>query len=184
MNNTNFLRAVGTHLVAAAIGAAITAGTSYWYCETLSHENLVLRAENALIRAEILKARGVLLKTSSTLIRVQEQHEQEKKDAEKLGREIEVSLSAYNAVKRQTDSTPNKNALMQRPKPGLSVAVSRDLSHLLGATVYLPGIGVRQVDDLMADRFERSVDVLMPTIKEAKEFGRRDVKMVVVTKKG
>lgn len=99
----------------------------------------------------------------------------------KRNRSIQVDLSAYNATERQTDSTPHKNALMKKPKPGLSVAVSRDLQHLLGAVVYIPEVGVRQVDDLMNERYIRSVDVLMPTEKHARDFGKRvGVDMVVV----
>jgi len=100
-------------------------------------------------------------------------------ELEKMVAPVTVDVSAYNAVRRQTDADPQRNAIMRKPKPGLSVAVSRDLAHLLGQEIWLEGLGVRQVDDLMHPRYERRVDILMPGERQAREFGvRRGLRLV------
>jgi len=60
---------------------------------------------------------------------------------------------------------------MERPVVGRTVAVSHDLKHLLGKTVYVEGYGVRRVNDLMARRWERRIDVLVGSKEEARQRG-------------
>ena len=97
------------------------------------------------------------------------------------GRMLEVDLSAYTARVEECDATPEVTAIMEPPVPGWTVAVSRDMQHMLGARVYIEGIGVRRVNDLMNPRYNRRVDLLVPTVAEAKQVGvRNNVKMVVL----
>lgn len=83
----------------------------------------------------------------------------------------DVTVTAYTAREEECDSTPHVTALMEKPVPGRTVAVSRDLMFALGKHVYIPGVGVRVVQDLMAPRFTKRVDVLMPSVKMARTFG-------------
>lgn len=97
---------------------------------------------------------------------------------------VEVTLTAYNAVRTQTDSDPTKTALMRKPIPGKSVAVSRDLQHLLGSEIYIPQLGVRIVNDLMAPSHSKKMDILVPTEQMAKNFGKQENVRVVILPKG
>lgn len=91
---------------------------------------------------------------------------------------IEAEVTAYTNRKRETNSDPEHTATMTRPIPGLTCAVSRDLLHWLGGRIYIEGVGVWQVEDLMNERYERSVDLYMGDVKAAKEFGRQTLQVV------
>lgn len=60
-----------------------------------------------------------------------------------------------------------------------SVAVSRDLRHLLGRWLHIEGVGWRKAHDLMAARHKMSVDVAMQDRKAALEYGRQKVQVRV-----
>lgn len=101
---------------------------------------------------------------------------------------IEVTVTAYNAIKNQTDNTPNRTASNKKPKEGFC-GVSRDLEELLGLKfgdlIYLDGLDldvfpVFQFQDRMHKRKKRQVDIYMKSVKEAKEFGIRKVKMYII----
>jgi len=87
-------------------------------------------------------------------------------------------VSAYSAHKNQTDSTPHQTATMEKPKAGWTCAVSQDLISWLGGRVYIKGVGVRRVNDLMNKRYSRTIDIFMGKKKDAKAFGRK--KYIVV----
>lgn len=92
-----------------------------------------------------------------------------------------LTVTAYTASPDETDASPEATALGLKPRPGLSVGVSRDLLHWLGKYVYVEGVGVRRVTDLMAARHRQSVDLLVPTKNEARRFGRKeDVRVVLL----
>jgi 3D (Asp-Asp-Asp) domain-containing protein len=93
---------------------------------------------------------------------------------------IKTTLTAYTTDKAETNFDNANTAIMQEPKPGWTVAVSRDLSYLLGKTIYIEGIGVRYVNDLMNKRFKNTIDVLMPTKSSAQKFGVKSGKNVVL----
>ena len=69
---------------------------------------------------------------------------------------------------------------MVKPKPGWTVAVSHDLLWMLGKKVYIKGVGVRFVSDLMNERFTNKIDIMVGKVKEAKEFGVQDLEIVVL----
>lgn len=95
---------------------------------------------------------------------------------------IEATLTAYTARREETNNDPENTALMQEPVSGWTVAVSRDLIHLLGKRIYIEGIGVRYVNDLMNPRFKNTIDILMPNVRTAREFGvKRGVRVVLIT---
>ena len=60
---------------------------------------------------------------------------------------------------------------------GCTVAVSRDLKHLIGKTIHIEGIGKRRVNDLMHKRWKCSVDICVPNAKAANAFGRQVLKI-------
>ena len=85
--------------------------------------------------------------------------------------EITATVTAYTARPCETNDDPMHTATMERPKAGWTCAVSRDLMHWLGGRVYIEGVGVRRVNDLMNERFARRVDIFCGTVKEARAFG-------------
>ena len=99
----------------------------------------------------------------------------------KTRREYLLTVTAYTASEDETDSTPNTTAIMEEPKSGRTVAVSQDLKRFLGAKVYIEGIGIRVVNDLMNERYRRSIDVFVGAKEQATEIGR-SVKSVVFYK--
>lgn len=92
----------------------------------------------------------------------------------------ELTVTAYTASRNECDSTPNVTAIMEKPVAGWTVAVSRDLVWMLGKKVYIEGLGVRLVQDLMNERFTERLDVLMPDKKSAKKFGKKKLNVVVL----
>jgi 3D (Asp-Asp-Asp) domain-containing protein len=66
------------------------------------------------------------------------------------------------------------------PRVGRTVAVSRDLKHLMGRKVYVKGIGVRHIESLTNKRLKRTVDVLVESKNVAVEYGRKKIKMKVI----
>jgi len=91
---------------------------------------------------------------------------------------MELTATAYSPEKSQTDDTPYQTAIMTRPKKGWTVAVSRDLMGYLGRRVYVKGMGVFRVEDLMAKRFKKSIDFFFDSKREAVKFGKRKVEAV------
>jgi 3D (Asp-Asp-Asp) domain-containing protein len=85
-----------------------------------------------------------------------------------------LRLSAYTARKEECNDDIENTAIMQRPKAGWTVAVSRDLRGWLGKRVYVEGFGVRMVSDLMNPRHAKSIDILVPEASEAMEIGIRE----------
>ncbi len=84
------------------------------------------------------------------------------------------TVSAYSPHKNQTDNTPFETATMEKPKAGWTCAVSQDLISWLGGRIYIKGIGVRRVNDLMNKRYTKSIDIFMEKKKNAKAFGRKE----------
>ena len=69
---------------------------------------------------------------------------------------------------------------MKRPKPGVHIAVSRDLKWMLGKKVYIKGIGVRRAEDVMHKRYRKRIDIMMSSVKNAREFGIQDLQIKVI----
>ena len=69
---------------------------------------------------------------------------------------------------------------MESPVPGWTIAVSRDLAGWLGKRVYIEGIGVRRVNDLMNSRYSQRIDILKPTVADAREWGVKEVAVYVI----
>lgn len=92
----------------------------------------------------------------------------------------EVTLTAYTNRPIETN-LDKKSAIMKIPTPGISVAVSQDLSHLLGKRVYIEGYGIREVEDLMNKRFKKRVDILVNSVHTARRIGKKEnIRMVLI----
>ncbi len=95
-------------------------------------------------------------------------------------RVLTVTATAYSPGAAQTDDTPWRGALGIRVKPGRTLAVSRDLSRLLGSRVFIPGHGFRVVEDLMHPRWKNRVDLCAPSREQAERFGVQQLEVVVL----
>lgn len=91
---------------------------------------------------------------------------------------VEARVTAYTNAPGETDGDPENTAIMEKPVAGWTCAVSRDLMHWLGGRVYIEGMGVRRVNDLMNERFSERVDVFIGTVKEARAFGVQNRKVI------
>lgn len=69
-----------------------------------------------------------------------------------------------------------------KASPGRTVAVSRDLKHWMHKYVYIKGIGIRKVEDLMPANRRNSIDVVVPDNMTAKEFGVKTLRVTVLGK--
>lgn len=96
-------------------------------------------------------------------------------------RVIKVEASAYTLSKGETDATPFITSTGKLPIAGKTCAVSRDQRHrLMHKMILIPGLGFRIVNDTMHHRYKNSIDVVFHSRKAAKDFGRKDVQIVVL----
>lgn len=81
-------------------------------------------------------------------------------------RRARVTITAYHPVAAQCNSDPWHTASGRISVPGTTLAVSRDLKKDLGLKwgdlAIVPGHGVMIVQDLMAKRWKKRVDVMVP----------------------
>lgn len=95
-------------------------------------------------------------------------------------RRFRLTATAYCPLCLTDDDTPQPAALGGPARPGRTVAVSRDLKRLLGRKVYIEGLGVRVVEDLMHPRFTSRMDLCLPDREQAVAFGVKRLEVVVV----
>ncbi len=90
---------------------------------------------------------------------------------------IIVTVSAYNPLPGQTDSTPLITASNQAVRQGIC-ALSRDLEKWFnlrfGDLIYLEGIGTCEFQDRMNKRKRNQVDLFMWNEIDAVEFGIKE----------
>ncbi|MEW5775124.1 MAG: 3D domain-containing protein [Thermodesulfobacteriota bacterium] len=95
------------------------------------------------------------------------------KSIQSLQRKLTVTVTAYSARPEETDDTPNHTASNERVRPG-TVAVSRDLfdsGWVFGKKIYIKGLGVFTISDLMAQRKRNHIDIFIGDTDEARSFG-------------
>ncbi len=95
---------------------------------------------------------------------------------------IYVTVVSYSNVPSQTSSNPDITAFNYKLRPGM-IAVSRDLldmGFIPGRKVWLEGIGVYTIGDVMNARFKLTVDVFIPKESKQKHFKHENVRMVMV----
>lgn len=88
-----------------------------------------------------------------------------------------VTASAYTACPSEVGPMAADGCLA---RPGHTVAVSRDMRHLLGKWLHIEGVGWRKAHDVMGPKAKQSVDVCMADRQKALEFGRRKVAVKVI----
>jgi len=91
---------------------------------------------------------------------------------------LSCQVTAYTNRIKECNSDNKRTTILEKPIAGWTCAVSQDLLHWLGGRVYIKGIGVRRVNDLMNARYTKSVDIYMGKAKDAKTFGKQ-TRMVV-----
>lgn len=92
------------------------------------------------------------------------------------------TVTAYSPTKRECDDTPWLAASGKRPRVG-TVAVSRNLFYsgwVFGSRIYIEGLGIYRINDLMHPRWENRIDVFLESERLARRFGRREVKVVLL----
>lgn len=136
------------------------------------------------------KARGEIAKLKDDLR--QAQYEMDRLDVEnkvlnirldfhRVKNSWKVDLTAYTAREEETNSDPGNTAIMEKPRPGLTIAVSHDLQFLLGKRVYVKGFGVRRVNDLMNSRYTKRIDILTNSVERAREIElQKNVELVLI----
>ena len=98
---------------------------------------------------------------------------------QELPRVKEMTITAFSLRKKECNEDLNKTALMVKPKPGMTAAVSRDNLHMLNRKIYIEGIGVWKVESVMNERWKDRIDLLMGT-KDAIRFGITNAKVVLL----
>ena len=100
-----------------------------------------------------------------------------------------VTITTYNAVRSQCDSSPLITADgtkidHRKLKSGEQkiVAISRDLLYAipLGSVIYVEGHGYYEVRDTMNSRFKHRIDILQHSSK--KNFKKNNIKIKLVRK--
>jgi 3D (Asp-Asp-Asp) domain-containing protein len=91
-----------------------------------------------------------------------------------------VVASAYNSVPEQTDDTPFITASGTHVRHGVIAANFLPIgTHVTIPDIY--GDEIFVVEDRMNERYQNNIDIWMESIADAKQFGRRSVKIYVYT---
>lgn len=87
-----------------------------------------------------------------------------------------MTLTSYRSVPNQTDASPYITSIGHHVHP-YGAAVSQDLlasgEVCYGDVLYIPGYGLRTVNDTMAKRHTRWIDLWVATYAEEKSVGVR-----------
>lgn len=95
-------------------------------------------------------------------------------------REITMNVSAYTTARNET-SASGLTSTMEKPVVGETCAISRELvPKLQNKRVFIEGVGVRTVNDTMAARFRNSIDLLVNSKGQARDFGRKELRIVLL----
>lgn len=163
------------------VGARTLAGPAATVCLALAALGLGLGGENVHRRLADLRHETVRL-AQETVMRDDEAGRVADLFtlAQEDRRRFRLTATAYCPLCGTDADTPQPAALGGPVRPGRTVAVSRDLKRLLGRKVYLQGLGVRVVEDLMHPRYTGRVDLCLPDREQAIAFGVQRLEMVVV----
>lgn len=104
------------------------------------------------------------------------------KDLSRIEQVIVAEVTAYTATIGECNEDPGNTAAMLKPRLGM-IAVSRDLFYsgwVFGKKVYIEKLGIFIVGDLMNQRWEQRIDVLMPTKEDANQFGKKKLKVALL----
>jgi len=92
------------------------------------------------------------------------------------------TVTAYSPTRTECDNTPFLTASGTKPRVG-TVAVSQDLFYLgwvFGSKIYIEGLGIYKINDLMHPRWKNRIDVFLKNKRLARRFGRKEAKVVLL----
>jgi len=92
-------------------------------------------------------------------------------------------ITAYTNHPNETNKDNTNTAIMDKPTAGWTCAVSQDLITWLGGTIYIKGIGIRKVNDLMNKKYKKRLDLCVGSKKEARKFGIKTMTVIYLGKK-
>lgn len=95
----------------------------------------------------------------------------------------QVTVTAYTPSKNECDTDPHITASMQNVRAG-TVAVSRDLFEkgwVFGKKVYITGLGIYEISDLMHKKHTNKIDIFMWNKKDALSFGRKKTMAALIS---
>ena len=142
---------------------------------TLVVDNNIISGQNKAIE----KQRNIIVKQRSKINNLENKVATLRENIQKKYKYTGVTVTAYSPSHEETDSTPNQTAIMEKPVIGYTCAVSRDLNHLLGKRIYIAGIGVFKVNDVMNKRYTKRVDICLNK-GSAIDFGIKKNKTIVL----
>lgn len=151
---------LGTLLTAAIVLGAVAMATRHG--DSYSRAVLLLTQENQLRAAEA--------EATEDLFSIDPQRR----------RRFRLTATAYCPLCGSDDGQPQSSALGGPVRPGHTIAVSQDLKRLLGRKVYIVGLGLRFVEDLMHPRHSKRIDLCLQSRSQALEFGVKKLEVVVL----
>ena len=90
---------------------------------------------------------------------------------------LRVTVTAYSPRKQETDDTPLTTAFMKKVRVD-TVAVSRNIMNkhgwAPGDKIYVEGVGIRTIGDLMNIRYDNRIDIFYWDTEEALSFGKKE----------
>lgn len=104
------------------------------------------------------------------------------KELSRIERVIHAEVTAYTLSISECNEDLDNTAAMLKPRLGM-VAVSRDLFYngwVFGKKIYVQGLGIFVVGDLMNQRWEKRIDILLPTKEKANQFGKQKLKVALL----
>jgi len=147
---------------------------------------LVVSATIIIRKDRAILLQGTLITVQNELISRQEQYIVEIEGLLVQKYQREVTITAYTTSCWETDETPDRTAIMTKPRAGM-VAVSRDLFQdgwTFGKRVYISGHGIFTIGDLMAGRHTESIDIFVHKREDALQIGRSTARAVLIYEEG
>ena len=93
---------------------------------------------------------------------------------------LTMRVTAYTASTRECDKDPGVTAINKEAKPGITVAVSRDRAYMLNKSIWIEGLGVWHVTDVMNKRYDNSIDILVKHREIATAWGVQKRRVVQI----
>lgn len=171
-----------TKTQAILVSLTILLGTLFMISSTDAADKLSLKV---LQDAMVIGSESIRAPQESLVMlpeEVQEENLQKLRDEAKQVESLStvyMNASAYNSVPGQTDASPFKTAIGSLTRDG--VIASNYFP--IGTKIRIPdhfGDQVFRVEDRMNPRYNKTLDIWMEDISEAKKWGRRYIKVEVV----
>jgi len=122
---------------------------------------------------------SVVMLSEADLEKRQQEWKQEREQVKPAAATVYMTASAYNSLPNQTDGSPYSTAIGSMTRVG--VVASNYFP--IGTRLRLPDLFGDQefrVEDRMNQRYSKTLDVWMEDYSEAKQFGRKYVKVEIV----